>query len=57
MCGGVKYKDLQGKEWKTYFPNPKSALPILKSDGLIEWIKWGRHKEGQAPFVQVVGLG
>ncbi len=52
MCAGVKYIEPSGKEWKIYFPNPKAALPIAKSDGGIEWVKWGRRKEEQAPFVQ-----
>ncbi len=45
MCGGVKYTDSVGKEWKIYFPNPKAALPITKPDGEVEWVKWGRRKE------------
>jgi hypothetical protein len=52
MCSGVKYTDSSGREWKVYFPNPKAALPVVKSDGSIEWVKWGRRKEEQAPFVQ-----
>lgn len=45
MCGGAKYTDSAGKEWKIYFPNPKAALPVAKPDGEIEWVKWGRRKE------------
>lgn len=53
MCSGVKYTEsTSGKEWKVYFPNPKAALPVFKSDGSVEWIKWGRRREEQAPFVQ-----
>lgn len=53
MCSGVRYTESpSGKEWKIYFPNPKAALPVIKSDGSVEWIKWGRRKEEQAPFVQ-----
>ena len=52
MCSGVKYTETSGKEWKVYFPNPKAALPVVKSDGTVEWVKWGRRKEEQAPFVQ-----
>ena len=25
---------------------------MAKSDGTVEWVKWGRRKEEQAPFVQ-----
>lgn len=52
MCGGAKYTEPNGKEWKIYFPSLKAALPVLKPDGDVEWIKWGRRKEEQAPFVQ-----
>jgi hypothetical protein len=52
MCGGAKYIEPSGKEWKMYFPNPKAALPVANPDGSIEWVKWGRRKEEQAPFVQ-----
>lgn len=52
MCSGVRYTESSGKEWKVYFPNPKAALPVAKSDGTVEWIKWGRRREEQAPFVQ-----
>lgn len=45
MCGGVQYTDKANKTWKIYFPNPKAALPILKKDGEIEWVKWGKRKE------------
>ena len=52
MCSGVKYTESSGKEWKVYFPNPKAALPVVKEDGAVEWVKWGRRREEQAPFVQ-----
>ena len=52
MCSGVKFTDSSSKEWKIYFPNPKAALPIAKKDASLEWVKWGRRKEEQAPFVQ-----
>jgi hypothetical protein len=32
-----------------YFPSPKSALPVLKINGEIEWITWGRRKEDDMP--------
>ena len=49
MCGGVKYTDKQNKTWTVYFPSPKAALPVLKKDGEIEWVTWGRRKEENAP--------
>jgi putative SOS response-associated peptidase YedK len=45
MCSGIKYTDKSGKEWKIYFPNPKAALPVLKRDGDVEWVTWGKRKE------------
>lgn len=52
MCAGLEYIEPQGKVWKVYFPNPKAALPVDLGNGAVEWIKWGRRKEEQAPFVQ-----
>ena len=52
MCAGLEYIEPAGKVWKVYFPNPKAALPVSLSNGAVEWIKWGRRKEEQAPFVQ-----
>lgn len=49
MCGGVKYTDKQNKIWTVYFPSPKAALPVLKKDGDIEWVIWGKRKEEDAP--------
>ena len=45
MCGGIKYVDKSGKNWAVYFPSPKAALPVLKRDGAIEWVSWGKRKE------------
>ena len=53
MCGGAKYTDNNGKEWKIYFPNPKAALPVVTSNSNIEWLKWGKRREELAPgFIQ-----
>jgi hypothetical protein len=54
MCGGARYIDEQGKDWKIYFPSPKAALPVRRGAGGIEWVKWGRRKEDQGAtgFVQ-----
>jgi len=49
MCGGVKYTDNQNKTWTVYFPSQKAALPVLKKDGEIEWVTWGKRKEENAP--------
>jgi hypothetical protein len=52
MCAGIEYLEPAGKVWKVYFPNPKAALPVALSNGAVEWVKWGRRKEEEAPFVQ-----
>lgn len=49
MCGGIKYTDKDQKTWAVYFPSPKAALPVLKKDGSVEWVKWGKRKEEEAP--------
>lgn len=50
MCGGIKYNDKAGKEWKVYFPSPKAALPVIKKSGEIEWVTWGKRKEENASY-------
>lgn len=44
MCGGVIFQ-YKGELIKTYFPNPKSTLPVLLENGEIELYPWGRRKE------------
>lgn len=52
MCGGARYIDANGKDWKVYFPNPKAALPVKRGNE-VEWVKWGRRKEESVPgFVE-----
>ncbi|MCF6766678.1 hypothetical protein L3V82_12960 [Thiotrichales bacterium 19S3-7] len=46
MCGGVIYQ-FEGEIVKTYFPNPKSTLPVLLDNGEVEQFTWGRRKEQQ----------
>lgn len=57
MCGGVQYTDKANKTWKIYFPSPKAALPILKKDGEIEWVKWGKRKEEDTPDLKFFAPG
>jgi hypothetical protein len=43
MCGGVAY--LNGSEVvRTYFPNPQARLPVLRRDGVVELVRWGRRE-------------
>ncbi|HCC81456.1 MULTISPECIES: hypothetical protein [unclassified Methylophaga] len=42
MCGGAHFQ--YGDEYmRMYFPNPKAMLPVLKIDGSIELLPWGRR--------------
>lgn len=52
MCGGARFVDSTGKDWKIYFPNPKAALPVRRGND-VEWVRWGRRREENLPgFVQ-----
>lgn len=48
MCGGVRYVDAGGREWKVYFPNPQAALPVIRPEG-VAWVKWGVRREEAVP--------
>ncbi len=51
MCGGVKYIE-DHQEKTVYFPNPFAKLPIVKKDGSLELLPWGRrkHQSGNLPL-------
>ncbi|MDF2866575.1 MAG: hypothetical protein K0S11_45 [Gammaproteobacteria bacterium] len=51
MCGGIKF-NYQERELSFYFPNPKSLLPVLKKDGSIGLLPWGRREKqpGKLPL-------
>ncbi len=53
MCGGVQF-DRDGKTIKTFFPNPKSQLPLLTRQGQTIMVPWGRREQqpGQTPLIQ-----
>jgi len=43
MCGGVYFR--HGEDiLRMYFPNPKAVLPILKKDGDVILMPWGRRQ-------------
>ncbi len=44
MCGGI-YFSFEGEELRIYFPNPKAVLPVLRKDGSVVLMPWGRRKE------------
>lgn len=51
MCGGAYFQ--YGDDFhRMYFPNPKARLPVLKKDGSIELIPWGRRvgQDGHLPI-------
>ncbi len=53
MCGGVMYS-YEDDVLTVYFPNPKAVLPVLKRDGDIELLPWGRRQQ-QAGFLPMGG--
>ena len=44
MCGGVQYNH-EGEVKKIYFPNPYAQLPVMKKDGELALVAWGRRKQ------------
>ena len=44
MCGGVQYNHA-GEVKKIYFPNPYAQLPVMKKDGELALVAWGRRKQ------------
>ncbi len=53
MCGGAHFQ--YGEEYmRMYFPNPKAMLPVLKKDGSIELLPWGRRQK-QPGFLPIGG--
>lgn len=51
MCGGAHFQ--YGDDYmRMYFPNPKAMLPVLKKDGSIELLPWGRRQtqDGKLPI-------
>jgi hypothetical protein len=43
MCGGIQY-DYNNQVQLLYFPNPQAKLPILKRNGSIVLLPWGRRQ-------------
>ena len=44
MCGGVFYLD-EGRQVRTYFPNPKAQLPVRMKEDHVSLLPWGRRKQ------------
>lgn len=43
MCGGVQF-NYDNQDYTFYFPNPKAMLPVVKRDGDIILLPWGRRQ-------------
>ncbi|MCL5974234.1 MAG: hypothetical protein M1270_00090, partial [Gammaproteobacteria bacterium] len=43
MCGGAHFQ-YSDDYMRMYFPNPKAMLPVLKKDGSIVLLPWGRRQ-------------
>ena len=60
MCGGIevagRYTE-SGKPVKVYFPNPKAALPVLQTDGSVEWVAWGGARSRMGICRRLAGCG
>lgn len=53
MCGGVYFQ--YGEDFiRTFFPNPKAQLPVLKQDGEVVLLPWGR-RQGQPGHLPITG--
>lgn len=50
MCYGIKYVDQQNQSWIIDFSSHKAALPVIKKNGAIEWITWGKHNDEVTPY-------
>ncbi|MBO1924859.1 hypothetical protein [Thiomicrorhabdus sp. 6S3-12] len=48
MCGGVEFH-WDGNNQKVYFPYPNAKLPVIRRDGGIELVTWGRRNEENDP--------
>ncbi|RDH43127.1 hypothetical protein [Zooshikella ganghwensis] len=53
MCGGVTYQQAE-ETIRTFFPNPKSCLPVRNKRGQVLLIPWGR-REKQPGFTPLGG--
>ena len=51
MCGGVEYQ-WEGKTVRTFFPNPNAQLPVVRRDGALELVTWGRRTEEETTEAQ-----
>lgn len=51
MCGGVYYS-INDQDVRVYFPNPKAMLPVLKKNGELQQLPWGRRngQQGKLPL-------
>lgn len=51
MCWAV-YFNYGAETMRVYFPNPKAMLPVLKKDGSLALIPWGRrsNQHGKLPI-------
>jgi len=48
MCGGVEYQ-WNDQAMRIYFPTPNAQLPVIRKDGQLELVTWGRRTEENTP--------
>ncbi len=60
MCGGIEaagcYTE-SGKPMRVYFPTPKAAMPVLQTDGSVEWLPGRRKEQERASAGDRLGAG
>lgn len=56
MCGAARYFDpSRPKPYSVGYGFPDAALPVLREQGRIEWVKWGRRQGQDVPGLPVTG--
>lgn len=48
MCGGVEF-EWHNEKVRTFFPNPNAKLPVIRKDGELELVSWGRRNDENTP--------
>lgn len=55
MCYAIKYLDQQNKTWIIDFSNHKAALPVIKKNGTVDVVTWGKRKDENVPYFHYGG--
>lgn len=56
MCGSARYwPPGASKPYAIGYGYSEASMPVLRSSGEVEWIKWGRRKGQEIPGLPVTG--